>query len=146
MPVTTTVRLRCEAFWQNENAASLIVDLLKTSPDVQPLDAVRDAMVKHISRYTTEQMTAIDNLMRSNASLLPRKRKQAFYAELERALFAALCEVWRQPERRTALKLVAMVAVGTMRLALQTWAEQSGQRRPVAKVLRDIFESLRSEL
>jgi len=131
-------------FWQDADLASLIADLLKTSPDVPPLDAVRDVMVKHIARYTTEQMTAADKLMRSSESLLARK--QAYYAEQEQALFDTLCEVWRQPERRLALRMVAVVSVGAMRLALQAWRDQAGQRKPVAKFLRDAFDSLRAEL
>lgn len=131
-------------FWQEEGSASLYADLLKTSPDVPPLDAVRNVMVEHISRYTTEQMTAVDNLMRSSESLLARK--QTYYAEQEQALFNTLCEVWRQPERRTSLRMVAMVSTGAMRLALQAWRDQSDQRKPVANLLRDAFDSLRAEL
>lgn len=132
------------SFWRDADSAALIADLLKTSPDVAPLDAVRDVMVKHIARFTTEQMTAIDNLMLSSEALVARK--QAYYAQQEQALFEAMCEVWRQPERRTALRMVAMVAIGAMRLALQAWREQSGPRKPVAKFLRDAFEQLRAEL
>lgn len=131
-------------FWQEADSDSLYADLLKTSPDVPPLDAVRDVMLKRIARYTTEQMAAVDNLMRSSESLLARK--QAYYAEQEQALFDTLCEVWRQPERRPVLRLVAMVSVGAMRLALQAWRDQTGQRKPVAKFLRDAFDSLRTEL
>ncbi|HBK47471.1 MAG TPA: TetR family transcriptional regulator [Xanthomonadaceae bacterium] len=130
-------------FWQQADSASLYADLLKTSPDVPPLDAVLDVMVKHIARYTTEQMTAVDTLMRSSESLLARK--QAYYAEQELVLFNTLCEVWRQPERRAALRMVAMVSIGAMRLALQAWRDQPGPRRPVAKFLREAFDSLRSE-
>jgi AcrR family transcriptional regulator len=130
--------------WQAASWASLNADLLKTSPDIQPLDAVRDVMLKYISHYTTEEMTAIDRLMRSSESLL--SRKQAFYAEQEQALFATLCEVWRQPERRTALRMVAMVSIGATRVATQAWNDQAGQRKPVAELLRDAFESLKSEL
>ena len=131
-------------FWMETGSASLIADLLKTSPDVPPLDAVRDLMVKHIASNTTEQMTAIDNLMLSSESLLARK--QAYYAEQERMLFSALCEVWRQPERRGALRMVAMVSIGAMKIALQAWREQTGKRKPAAQFLRDAFDSLKSEL
>lgn len=131
-------------FWMDAGLASLIADLLKTSPDVPPLDAVRDIMVEHIASSTTEQMTAIDNLMLSRESLLARK--QAYYAEQEQALFKALCEVWRQPERRPALRMVAMVSIGAMKVALQAWREQTGPRKPAARFLRDAFDSLKSEL
>lgn len=131
-------------FGMEADSAELIAELLKTSPDVPPLDAVRDVMVKRIARYTTEEMTAIDNLMLSSESLLARK--QAFYAKQEQALFLALREVWRQPERQTALRMVAMASVGAMRLALQAWREQSGKRKPAAQFLRDTFDSLRTGL
>ncbi|MEL1265654.1 helix-turn-helix domain-containing protein [Pseudoxanthomonas putridarboris] len=131
-------------FGLEADSAMLIADLLKTSPDVPPLDAVRDVMVKRIARHTTEQMKAIDDLMLSSESLLARK--QTFYAKQEQALFNAMCEVWRQPERRPALRMVAMVSIGAMRVALQAWREQTGQRKPAARFLRDAFGSLKSEL
>ncbi len=131
-------------FWQDTSWAGIYAELLNTSPDVRPLDAVLDAFLKHSARYTTEEMASIDRLMRSSESLL--SRKQTFYAEQEQALFATLCEVWRQPERRTALRMVAMVSIGAIRLATQTWGDQTGQRKPIARFLRNAFESLRSEL
>lgn len=131
-------------FWQNADWASVHAELLKTSPDIPPLDAVRDLMVKNIGRYTTEQMTAVDSLMRSSETLLARK--QAFYAEQEQALFNTLCEVWRQPERRSVLRMVAMVSIGAIRLSLQAWREQTGQRKPAAKFVREAFDCLRADL
>lgn len=131
-------------FWQQVDSEKLIDDLLNTSPDVSPLNAVRDVMIKHIARYTTEQMIAVDNLMRSSASLLARK--QAYYAEQEQVLFSALCEVWRQPERRAELRMVAMVSIGIMRLSLQAWREQAEPRKPVATFLSDAFNSLKINL
>jgi AcrR family transcriptional regulator len=131
-------------FSQDVHWRAIYDDLLKTSPDVPPLDAVRDIMVKHMARYTTEEMVAIDAVMRSSATL--QSRKQAFYAEQEQVLFSQLCEVWRQPERRPALRMVAMVSMGAMRLTTQTWHEQPSPRKPMAKVLREAFESLKSEL
>lgn len=131
-------------FWQAEDSARLVDDLRKASPDQAPLDAVRDVMVKHIARYTTEEMTAVDNLMRSSDALLARK--QAFYAQQEVVVFDALCEVWRQPERRAALRMVAMVSIGALRLALQSWREQAGPRKPAARFLREAFDSLKTEL
>lgn len=131
-------------FWLDTDMVSLIASLLKVSPDVPPLDAVRDVMIKHIARYTTEQMIAVDNLMLSSESLLARK--QAHYAQQEQALFNALCEVWRQPERRASLRMVAMVSIGAMKIALQAWRQQTGQRKPAARFLRDAFDSLKSVL
>jgi AcrR family transcriptional regulator len=131
-------------FWQQASWASMCSDLLKTSPDVPPLDAVRDLMIENLSRYTTEQMTTLDRLVRSSETLLARK--QAFYAEQEQAIYAALCEVWRQPQRRTALWMVAVVSVGAMRLTTQRWNDPAGPPRPMAEFLRDAFDSVKAEL
>jgi AcrR family transcriptional regulator len=131
-------------FWQDTDWAQLIADLLETSPDVPPLDAVREVMVKHIARYTTEQMTTVDNLMRSSESLLALK--QVRYLQQEQVLFETLCEVWRQPERRTELRMVAVITMGATRLALQAWREQAGKRKPVSRFLQDAFDAARHAL
>src|SRR4051812_14562585 len=39
-------------FWQEDRSAGLFAELLEVSPDVAPLDAVRDVMVRHVSRYS----------------------------------------------------------------------------------------------
>ncbi len=93
-----------------------------------------------MSRYTSEEMQAIDALMRSSPTLL--SRKQAFYAEQEQVLFATLCEVWRQPERRPALRVVAMVSMGAMRLTAQTWHELPAPRRAMSQLLKETFDGL----
>jgi AcrR family transcriptional regulator len=131
-------------YWQDTDWAQLIADLLKTSPDVPPLEAVREVMVKHIARYTTEQMTTVDNLMRSSESLLALKQMR--YLQQEQLLFQTLCEVWRQPERRIELRMVAIIALGATRLALQAWREQTGRKKPVSRFVQDAFDGARDAL
>jgi len=131
-------------FYQDASAADVFAELLKTSPDIRPLDAVRDVMIKHVARYTVDEMTTIDNLMRSSPSLMAGK--QAKYLEQEQALFNVLCQVWRQPERRLALRMVAVMAIGALRFAIQAWYEQPGRKKPAARFLREAFDSLQSEL
>lgn len=50
---------------------------------------------------------------------------QAKYLQLEQAVFEALCELWPQPERHTALRMAAMMSVGALRLALDPAKSQS---------------------
>lgn len=118
-------------------------DLLTQSPDASPLAAVRETMLRHIARYESEQMLALHRLMRSSATLLARK--QASYAAQEEALHAVLCQVWRQPRRRPALRLVAMVAVGAMRLAIDGWCE-APDGPPAVRLLADALDALKAEL
>ncbi len=131
-------------FWLGAGWASVRAQLLETSPDVAPLDAVRDVLVRNISSYTTEEMRAMDRLMRSSESLL--SRKQAFYAEQESALYGTLCEVWRQPERRLGLRMVAIASTGALKLSSQMWSEQIGEPRSMADVFREALNGLAAEL
>ncbi|MES3024550.1 MAG: TetR/AcrR family transcriptional regulator [Pseudomonadota bacterium] len=129
--------------WQSGTWDALRADLLKESPDQTPLDAVCKLMVKHVSRFESEQLFAIDRLMRSTEAL--RTLKQAGYGVQEQALYTSMCEVWRQPERHPGLRLVAMAAVGAMRVALEACCNQTGDR-PAAKFLEETFETLKSEI
>jgi hypothetical protein len=100
--------------------------VLEESPHQAPLDAVRHCLLKLISRYETKESIIVDRLLRSTEPL--RARKQAKFVEMEEALFAAMCEVWPQPQRRTALRMVAMVSIGAMRLAIEDWRQAGGER------------------
>jgi len=129
--------------WQAGAWDAIRADLLKVSPDETPLDAVRKTLVSHTSRYESDQMIAIDRVMRASETLMARK--QAAYAAQEESLYATLCEVWRQPQRRPGLRIVAMVSIGAMRLAIEAWRNQSGQRG-AADFLEDAFASLKAEI
>ena len=47
----------------------------------------------------------------------------------EQSLYETLAEVWRQPERRLRLRLVAMLCFGAMHVAIETWRAEQGARR-----------------
>ncbi len=131
-------------FWQQAGWDSLCAELLTASPDLRPLDAVREVIVKQMARYSGDELIAFDRLIRSSESLLARKN--TFYAEQEQALFATLCQVWRQPERRVGLRMVAVVAIGAMKLTTQSWGEQTGERTPMADLFRQALDSLAREI
>lgn len=127
--------------WQASGWDAVWADLLTVSPDAKPLDAVRDTFVKHLAHYADDEMRRIDQLMRSSEAL--RARKQAAYEEHEQALFATLCEVWRRPEQRPALRMIAMACVGVVRLSLEGWSQQKTTDRSIAEVLQEGFASLK---
>ena len=127
--------------WQSEGWSAVWEDLLTVSPDEHPLDAVRDVFMKHLAPYANDEMRAIDRLLRSSESL--RARKQVAYEEYEQALFATLCEVWRQPQRRPVLRMVAMACIGVVRLSLEAWNQQDTTARPLADVLQEAFANLK---
>jgi len=127
--------------WQSEGWRAVWEDLLTVSPDENPLDAVRDVFIRHLAHYANDEMRRIDRLLRSSESL--RARKQAAYEEYEQALFTTLCAVWRQPQRRPALRMVAMACVGVVRLSLEVWSQQETTNRSIADVLQEAFANLK---
>jgi AcrR family transcriptional regulator len=129
--------------FQSGSIERLRDSIVSESPDRPPLDVVRSALLKLMSEYSAEEMIPIDRLMISTESL--RARKQASYIAQEQALFAALCELWPQPKRRAALRIVAMVSIGAVRLSIEAW-RQDGSTRPLKEYLQDAFANLKAEI
>ncbi|WP_372396305.1 TetR/AcrR family transcriptional regulator [Azospirillum sp. HJ39] len=128
---------------QNSVGDMLVAALREQPPGKRPLHAVRDAILKVCASIPPDDMISIDRLMRSNEAV--QARKQASYVQHERMLFAALRERWPEPERETGLRLVVMTAIGTMRLASDTFGSEGG-RRPFDEIFRDAFDALEAEI
>jgi AcrR family transcriptional regulator len=129
--------------WQADSWEAVRAELLTVSPDEAPLDAVLRVMVNHAALYESDQLLAIDRMMRASQTLMARK--PAAYAAQEASLYATLCEVWRQPQRRPGLRMVAMMSIGAMRIALEAWSTQAG-REPVSVFLEKAFANLKTEI
>jgi AcrR family transcriptional regulator len=113
--------------------------MLDEPPDQAPLDAAQKCLIKLASRYETKESIVFDRLMQSTEAL--RARKEAVFVETEQILLEAMCELWPSPGRREGLRLVAMVAMGTLRLALDKW-KQNDTAHPLAYYLRRAFTLL----
>ncbi len=122
----------------------MIVASLREAPqDQRPLTAVRNAILKVCAPFPADDMIAIDRLMRSSEAV--QARKQASYVQHEQTLFAALCEKWPGSERETALRLVAMLAIGATRLAFDALNREGG-KRPIAELLNEAFDALETQI
>jgi AcrR family transcriptional regulator len=108
-----------------------------------PLEAIRTSVIGVCAEVPTDDLVAIDRLMRSSPAV--QARKQASYVQQERILFAALSARWPDPERGMALRLVAMLAIGAIRLATEAMS-QEGERRSLIELLNAAFDTLTSEL
>jgi AcrR family transcriptional regulator len=115
----------------------------KAPPGMQPLQVVREAVLVVCAAVPPDDMLAIDRLMRSNETV--QARKQASYVEHERTLLAALRKRWPAPGREPALKLVAMIAMGAIRLSTEAFDQEAGART-MPTVLRETFAALETEL
>lgn len=122
----------------------MIVAALRAGPrDKRPLETIRAAAIEVCAAFPTDEMVAIDRLMRTSPAV--QARKQANYVEHEKVLFSALRDLWPEPSRETGLRLVAMLAIGAMRLAFDTLSQEGG-RRPVVDLLNEAFDALEAEL
>lgn len=128
---------------QTSGAEAVITAVMEEPLDRPPLDAVRNALVKVCTTYQTDEMMVIDRLMRSSPTLLARK--EAGYIVQEKALFAAMSKRWSDPKRNMALRLVAMLSIGAMRLSIDAWRAEGG-KRPVSELVVEIFETLKAEV
>lgn len=130
--------------FQSSMSDVLRAALLQEPLSQAPIDAARNAFLKTAApRQKSHQEAVVERLVDSNDALLARK--QAGYVLQERALFATLCEMWPQPERRVALRLVAMASIGAMRLAVETGFAEGG-KRPMVELLEENFAALRAEI
>jgi AcrR family transcriptional regulator len=127
-------------FWKGPGFVEEFRPTLLAEPvDQTPLDAVRNTILKLISRYETENTVVVDRILNATEAL--RVRKHVFYIEMEQMVFAALCGLWPAPERRPELRMSAMMAIGTMRLAMESRRNDTGNR-PLAAHMDEAFHLL----
>lgn len=131
------------AAWQSDLPEVFRAALLNEPADQSPLDAVLRVHLQLAAHYDDGQAIVIDRIIRSNEHL--RAGNQAKYLHLEQVTAEALHRLWPQPERRNALRMIAMVSVGALRLAIERWSEGDG-RQPLTVHLRDAFADLRAAL
>lgn len=116
-----------------------IVAALADQPEgLAPLEAVRRAMMQLVAPYSTEELLAIDRLMRSSEAV--QSRKQASYVRDEAKLHEALRARWPE-ESDASLRLVALLGIGLSRQSLDAWSS-SGGARPLADYVADAFAAL----
>lgn len=114
-----------------------------TAPEEAPFDAVCRELPKLVSRFETKESIAVDRIMRSTETL--RARKQATFVQMEQILFEALRDVWSDPKREAALRAVAMVSIGILRLAMDAWRHERA-KRPLATYVRDGCAAVKATL
>ncbi|MCK1637245.1 TetR family transcriptional regulator [Bradyrhizobium sp. 157] len=132
--------------WQDGGfTETLRTAVLEQSTRQSPLNAVKNALLELTTRFQADykQTRVIERLMCANEAL--RIRHQAKYIEKEQAVFDALCQMWPQPKRQPALRIVAMISIGALRLAIDNWNRDQG-KRPIAIYLKEAFADLKSEI
>lgn len=52
---------------------------------------------------------------------------QPEFIKMERALGDAMCQLWPALSQRDTLRMIAMMVMGTMRLALDNWRQENAK-------------------
>ena len=112
---------------------------LKQSPKQSPIDAARRTFLALASLYETKESIMADRILRSIETL--RLRKEALHVQLEEVLAEAMYELWPDPTRRPALRLTAMMAMGTLRFAKDNW-RQDDAAHPLTHYIDEAFDLL----
>ncbi|MBN8932833.1 MAG: TetR family transcriptional regulator [Rhizobium pusense] len=122
----------------------MLADAVRKAPVTStPIDAVREAALQVCNAIPTHDMVEMDRLMRTSPSV--QARKQASYVQQEGEIYEALRERWPEPERSMALRVVAMLSVGAMRIAGDIFNREQGKRSMV-DVLREAFDNVAREV
>jgi len=130
-------------YWQGTGFAEAIAPALLAQPrDKPPLPAVRDTLISLMTSYQNEKSLTVDRIY--NSSEMLRVRKQGFYLQMEQTVFAALCERCPGPEHQARLRMIAMVAIGALRLAMEARRNDT-QTRPIAAYLIESFAVLETQ-
>ena len=112
---------------------------LKQSPKQAPIDAARKTFLALASMYETRESVMADRILRSIETL--RLRKEALHVQLEEVLAEAMYELWPDRTRRPALRLTAMMAMGTLRFAKDNWRKEDAAH-PLTHYIDEAFDLL----
>lgn len=112
---------------------------LKQSPNQSPIAAARKTFLALASMYETKESILADRILRSIDAL--RLRKEALLIQMEDVLADAMYELWPDPARRPALRLDAMVAMGTLRVAKENWRREEAAQ-PLTRYIDEAFDLL----
>lgn len=128
---------------QNAMGEILSTHLADEPATKKPLQAVRDAAIRVAAPVPADELLKLDRLMRSSEAV--QARKVASYVRHEQTLFEALREKWPQKERETALRMIAMLSIGAVRLSLDTLDREDG-KCPLAEILAATFDAVEREI
>lgn len=127
---------------QNAMGEILATHLADEPATKNPFQAVRNAAIRVAEPVPTDELLKLDRLMRSSEAV--QARKVASYVRHEQTVFAAMREKWPEPEREMALRMIAMLSIGAVRLSLDTLNREDG-KRPLAQILAAAFDALERE-
>jgi AcrR family transcriptional regulator len=129
--------------WAANADAALQQAVTQAAPGRQPLEAVRTALINLAPVFATHDFMQLDHLMRSTTTLAAKKERH--FEHLTQALYELLTVLYPNPSRRKGLQIVAMVSIGCLKIAVETWLRGAGKLNIIA-CLDEAFAALKTEL
>ena len=129
--------------WQSALPDVLRAEILKQGVGASPLAVTEAALIALAANMRPDVAAMIGRIVQSTEQL--RASNQAKFLQMEQAAYGALCELWADAEKRGGLRVAAMAGVGVMRLSIDAWVAEEGQR-PLAEHLEANFACLKIEL
>jgi AcrR family transcriptional regulator len=120
-------------------ADALRPTFLEQSPKQPPTTAARKTFMALASTYETKESIVADQILRSIETL--RLRKEALFLQAEEVLAGAMYELWPDKTRRPALRMDAMMAMGTLRIARENWRREDAAH-PLTHYIDEAFDLL----
>jgi AcrR family transcriptional regulator len=120
-------------------ADALRPTFLEQSPKQSPTTAARKTFLALASTYETRESIIADRILRSIETL--RLRKEALFIQAEEVLASAMYELWPDQSRRPALRMDAMMAMGTLRIARENWRREDAAH-PLTHYIDEAFDLL----
>ncbi len=112
---------------------------LKQSPKQSPLNAARKTFLALASMYQTQESIIADRILRSIEPL--RLRKEALLVQMEELLAETMYEMWPDQNKRPALRMAAMMAIGALRFAKENWRKDNAAH-PLTHYIDEAFDLL----
>jgi AcrR family transcriptional regulator len=129
--------------WQDGADLALQQAVADAAPGRAPLAAVQVAIATLAPLFATHDFMQLDRLMRSTETL--KAKKERHFEHQAQGLYLALARLWPDPARRKGLQIVAMVSIGCLKIAVETWLAEDGVR-PITDCLDEAFAALRTEI
>lgn len=132
--------------WQAD-VPELLRAAIAAEPAVDtPIEFISNVLVKLPTRLAPDRLNLIimiNRIIRCNEQLCTSNL--AKFLQLEDTAFEGLCERWPAPEQRDGLRMVAMAAIGALRVAIDRFAAAEG-RRPLLDIVEAAMMDLHENL
>lgn len=131
------------ASWQAGMPGLLEASIMAQPEGMAPLQMLRQAVSHMPNAFDPQLALAINRIIRGSEQL--RASNNAKMVRLEQVAFEALCVRFGDGHDRASLRMIAMVAVGAVRIALDGWGDDDGGI-PVGDHIDRTFDALTAVL